>query len=207
MAKTNRKTLSVRVSEIEERLSRIEGLLCPTEVSARSKQDNAGEPDYVCQLEALIKEQMKTPLKALVITAGFARLDEGRNETPRWTSVGGFDSTQELSAYLESVEEHKITECCAQFASKEKLAIIRALVAGGTLSRQELLSGTEISQGQFYHYIHGLIATKLVERPKQDTYRLTSRGILFVTTLLSSVVAHLKIIDSSNLARVTKPGD
>ncbi len=200
------KSLKYRVGELEERVEALRQRVAELEQKEGGKKVPsmkfpemnsvyAGPAKKMIEdINCYVEKQVKSDMKVLMLLAGFVRTKEQKDEdVHRWSSIHGYDSFDDLADHISSANEEDIVNCCSQFSSKEKLAIIKALVKDTSMSRQQLLEESEVSQGQLNHHIKDLIALQFVERPKQDEYRMTNKGFLCAAMILSSVVSHLNL--------------
>ena len=60
------------------------------------------------------------------------------------------------------------------------------------MGQKEILASAELSQGQFYHHLKDLLASRLVEKLEKDQYDLSEMGHVLSISFIGIVNAFAK---------------
>lgn len=176
-----------RLAALEKRIKKLENQNKPL----KSISSGPSKGTLPADLDDLMKKHSKSH-KGGIIFSGIAMPSENPNRLVRWSGSGGFKDVQEVNDFLDKIDEAAISKFCSNFSSLEKLLIIKALIKEGPLNQKELLSLTNLSQGQFYHHIKDLIAGKFVIKSKKDQYDISQMGHVLSLSFMGIINTFLK---------------
>lgn len=177
----------IRLAELEKRIKKLENQNKPQKAVSSGPTKGTLPAD----LDELMQKHSKSN-KGGIIFSGIAMPSENPNRLVRWSGSGGFKDVQEVNDFLDKIDEAAISKFCSNFSSLEKLLIIKALIKEGPLNQKELLSLTNLSQGQFYHHIKDLIAGKFVIKSKKDQYDISPMGHVLSLSFMGIINTFLK---------------
>jgi DNA-binding transcriptional ArsR family regulator len=178
-----------KFSELEKRVAALEKQLKTSPASKKTSKPS--EKEFVTDLDALMQKHSKAFAKGIIFS-GLAMPSTNPNRLIRWSGSGGFKNDNEVNDFIDNASAEDIARFCINFSSPEKLMIIKSLIKKGPLGQKEILEITKISQGQFYHHLKDLIANKLIEKQKKDTYDLSAMGHVLSMSFMGIINAFAK---------------
>ena len=181
------KNIEAKLKELEKRIQKLET------PSKSKKLTNAGpsKGSLPSDLDELMQKHSKSN-KGGIIFSGIAMPSENPDRLVRWSGAGGFNSSDEVNDFLDKVNDEGVSLFFSNFSSSEKLLIIKVLIKDGPLNQKDLLSLTNLTQGQFYHHIKDLINGKFVQKIKKDQYDITPTGHVLALSFMGIIHSFLK---------------
>ncbi len=178
------KSIQSKLKELEQRITKLE----KPNVIKKSIPSKGSLPS---DLDELMQKHSMS-YKGGIIFSGIAMPSKNPDRLVRWSGAGGFKNGTEATEFLDSIDEGGISQFCSNFSSLEKLVIIKTLIKAGPLNQKELLSSTNLSQGQFYHHVKDLINGKFVVKSKKDQYDITPMGHVLSLSFMGIIKTFLK---------------
>lgn len=178
-----------KFSELEKRVAALEKQRQAS--PPKKKTSKPSEKEFVADLDALMQKHSQAFAKGIIFS-GLAMPSTNPNRLIRWSGSGGFKNESEVDSFIDNASSEDIARFCVNFSSPEKLMIIKSLIKQGPLGQKEILEITKISQGQFYHHLKDLLASKLVEKHKKDTYDLSAVGHVLSMSFMGIINAFVK---------------
>lgn len=177
-----------KLTELENRLASLEAAM---NIAPSMKKSSGTEKELACDLDKLMQKYGALFSKGLMFT-GIAIPSQNPRRLVRWSGCGGFKSDNEFSEFIERADSDVTARFSANFSSPEKLKIIKTLIRKGPMGQREILASTELSQGQFYHHLKDLLASRLVEKMGKDQYDLSEMGHVLSVSFIGIVNAFAK---------------
>jgi DNA-binding transcriptional ArsR family regulator len=181
--------MSGNFEDLEKRIKNLERLVGASDT--KKKLPKSTEKELAKDLDNLMNKHSGLFAKGIIFS-GLAMPSTNPNRFIRWSGCGGFKNSAEVNEFIENASSEDVARFCQNFASPERLMIIKALIKEGPLGQKEILDSTNISQGQFYHHLKDLVASKLVEKKKKDTYDLSAMGHVLSLSFIGVVNAFIK---------------
>lgn len=178
-----------RFAKLEKRVKNLEKIAAwPT---VKKKFSKNTEEDLVRDLDKLMNKHSNLFGKGIIFS-GLAMPSLNPNRLIRWSGCGGFRNEAEVNEFIDNASSEDIARFCLNFASPEKLMIIKSLIKMGPLGQKDILEITKMSQGQFYHHLKDLIGSKLVEKHKKDNYDLSATGHVLSMSFIGIINTFIK---------------
>lgn len=177
-----------KIEELEARVLVLEGKLG---LAVPKKKASGTEKELAADLDVLMQKHSALFAKGLMFS-GLAMPSENPRRFIRWSGCGGFKNDNDFNSFVENANADLISRFSANFSSPEKLMIVKALILQGPLSQKEILASAQLSQGQFYHHLKDLLASRLVEKLEKDQYDLSAMGHVLSISFIGIINAFAK---------------
>ena len=158
--------------------------------SAKAKPATS-EKELADDLDRLMLKHGGLFAKGLMFS-GLAIPSKNPRRLVRWSGCGGFKTDKEFDQFIKNANAEVVSRFSANFSSPEKLFIIKSLIKAGPMGQKEILSATDLSQGQFYHHIKDLLSSKMVEKLEKDKYDLSPMGHVLAVSFIGLINAFAK---------------